>query len=600
MSLADELLADLEEGGEEEELVEEAEKDGDAIDDIEEVDESMAELDYSRVTAIARFPPSLTSILLLLTGMVGQAAGLNPVQAADGASGGGDGDGARRGPRPRRRRPRVSHHRRGQRPPPSLPSTRVSQGELGWQANNVSAEIDGEIATIHKFTRDKYKKRFPELESLVPNPLEYMALAAEMGNAVLEKSTDKDLLSSILLPATVIVVSVTATTTKGEDLSEDELAAVSEACQMARDLQDARVRLFQFVESRMGFVAPNLSAVAGSAGAAKLIGVAGGLTDLSKMPACNILVLGAQKRTLSGFSSTAVLPHAGFVYYSPLVQGLPPDLRSKGARLLAAKCALAARVDSVHASPDGEAGRELLAEIQKKVEKMLEPPPVKKVKALPKPLDQSSKKRGGRRARKNKERLGLTEMRKKANRVSFGDLEEDVIQTDIGFSLGQIKRGPLPLLLLPPSPSLTAERPGLQAGRGRRCEAPWWTTSPGPACPSCCRRRWRGPITGRRRWCGAWGARWGRGRPAPAAPPPCAPRRRRGRPPPSPSRPSRASRSSTPTPTRRRFAHHQTPTLPFTFHSALFQVDEANAKYFANTSSFLKVKTPLPGGKKDA
>ena len=54
-----------------------------------------------------------------------------------------------------------------------------------------------------------------------------------------------------------------------------------------------------------------------------ITGVAGGLTNLSKMPACNILVLGAQKKMLSGFSSTAVLPHTGFIYYSDMVQARP-------------------------------------------------------------------------------------------------------------------------------------------------------------------------------------------------------------------------------------------------------------------------------------
>lgn len=54
-----------------------------------------------------------------------------------------------------------------------------------------------------------------------------------------------------------------------------------------------------------------------------LLGVAGGPTNLSKMPACNILLLGAQKRTLSGFSTTAILPHTGFIYYSEFVQKMP-------------------------------------------------------------------------------------------------------------------------------------------------------------------------------------------------------------------------------------------------------------------------------------
>ena len=34
-------------------------------------------------------------------------------------------------------------------------------------------------------------------------------------------------------------------------------------------------------------------------------------------------VLGAQKKTLSGFSSATVLPHTGLVYYSEIVQNVP-------------------------------------------------------------------------------------------------------------------------------------------------------------------------------------------------------------------------------------------------------------------------------------
>jgi len=54
------------------------------------------------------------------------------------------------------------------------------------------------------------------------------------------------------------------------------------------------------------------------------LGVAGGLTKLSKIPACNVLVLGSQKTTLSGFSQVATLPHTGFIYYSDIVQDTPP------------------------------------------------------------------------------------------------------------------------------------------------------------------------------------------------------------------------------------------------------------------------------------
>ena len=48
------------------------------------------------------------------------------------------------------------------------------------------------------------------------------------------------------------------------------------------------------------------------------------MTNLAKMPACNVLLVGAQKKTLQGFSSTQILPHTGFIYYSDMVQKTPP------------------------------------------------------------------------------------------------------------------------------------------------------------------------------------------------------------------------------------------------------------------------------------
>ncbi len=50
------------------------------------------------------------------------------------------------------------------------------------------------------------------------------------------------------------------------------------------------VQILQFVESRMSSIAPNLSLIVGSEIAAKLMGLAGGLHALSRMPACNIQV----------------------------------------------------------------------------------------------------------------------------------------------------------------------------------------------------------------------------------------------------------------------------------------------------------------------
>jgi len=50
------------------------------------------------------------------------------------------------------------------------------------------------------------------------------------------------------------------------------------------------VQIFMYVSSRMNVLAPNLSAIVGTTTAAKLLGVAGGLAALAKMPSCNVHV----------------------------------------------------------------------------------------------------------------------------------------------------------------------------------------------------------------------------------------------------------------------------------------------------------------------
>lgn len=187
------------------------------------------------------------------------------------------------------------------------------------EANNLIVEIESEINIIHKYCTDHYSKRFPELESLVPSALDYINTAQALGNDLEASKIDGlDFLPS----ATKMVVSVTASTTQGEILDQSETDLLNEACKMATDLTEAKIKIFQYVESRMSFIAPNLSIIIGASSAAKIMGIAGGLTILSKMPACNILLLGAQKRTLTGFSSTSILPHTGYIYFSDLVQVL--------------------------------------------------------------------------------------------------------------------------------------------------------------------------------------------------------------------------------------------------------------------------------------
>lgn len=178
--------------------------------------------------------------------------------------------------------------------------------------------------------------------------------------------------------------------------------------------------------------------ITGASIAAKLMGLAGGLTNLSKMPSCNLQSLGSTRKTLAGFSTTSIMPHTGLVYQSEIVQNTAPDFRKNAATYVANKCTLAARIDAAHSYPDGSMGREFRDKIERALDKRQEPPPVKFVKPLPAPIDQPQKRRGGKRVRKLKERLVITDLRKQANRLNFGDIEDDAYQNDLGFTTGQM------------------------------------------------------------------------------------------------------------------------------------------------------------------
>lgn len=301
--------------------------------------------------------------------------------------------------------------------------------------NQLSVDIENEIVIVHNFIKDKYKLKFQELESLVHHPIDYACVVKKIGN-----ETDLALvdLADLLPSAIIMVVSVTALTTKGSALPEDVLQKVLEACDRALDLDSARKKVLEFVESKMGSIAPNLSAIVGSAVAAKLMGTAGGLSALAKMPACNVQVLGHKRKNLAGFSSATSQSRVGYLEQTEIYQSTPPGLQARAGRLVAAKSTLAARVDATRGDPLGISGKAFREEIRKKIEKWQEPPPARQPKPLPVPDSEPKKRRGGRRLRKMKERYQVTDMRKLANRMAFGTPEESSLGDGLGEGYGML------------------------------------------------------------------------------------------------------------------------------------------------------------------
>ncbi|KIO28902.1 hypothetical protein M407DRAFT_21979 [Tulasnella calospora MUT 4182] len=302
------------------------------------------------------------------------------------------------------------------------------------KANNLSVDIDNEILIVHKFIRDTYGPKFPELHQLVPDPNMFIRAVRVIGN---EAELPRGKLTGALPPAIVMTVTIAATTTKGTPLPDAVWQALVRACDLADRLEEARKKIFSYVRSRMSALAPNLTAIVGSTCAAKLLGVAGGLSALAKMPACNIAVLGVQKKIVAGFSTATQNRHSGFLAQSDLIQETPSDYRQKAQRTLAAKVALSARMD-LQPGNNGSFGRQQREKVAKHIEKLAEPPPAKVVKALPVPDDGPKKRRGGKKARKAKEAYAQTELRKLQNRMAFGEAEVEVGAFDETKGLGML------------------------------------------------------------------------------------------------------------------------------------------------------------------
>ncbi|TMW87037.1 hypothetical protein EJD97_020511 [Solanum chilense] len=312
---------------------------------------------------------------------------------------------------------------------------------LIMDCNALLIDIENEISTIHNFIRDKYRLKFPELESLVYHPIDYARVVKRIGNEIDMTLVD---LEGLLPSAVIMVVSVTASTTSGKPLPQDALHKTLEACDRALSIDSAKKKVVDFVESRMGFIAPNLSAVVGSAVAAKLIATAGGLSSLVNIPADCINLLGAKTNfnNLAGFSFSTAMFGGCYIKETDIIQSTPPSLRKQAYGLLADKCILAARVDFARGDPTGQYGTSLKGIILKKMEKLQELPPAKQPKPLPVPLDSNAykKKRGGSRKRKRSKRYEITERQKLVNRIKFGVAEESSLGDGLGQGYGMLSQ----------------------------------------------------------------------------------------------------------------------------------------------------------------
>lgn len=320
----------------------------------------------------------------------------------------------------------------------TLVSTR-NDFELITRSNDLISDIIIHQNRVSKFIKDLYAERFPELESLLPDVKEYVRTVRCLGN---ETDITKVELDKVLPGHTAMIVRIGASTTTGSPMSAERMKSTLEGCDEYDQLEAARESILQYIESRMVYVAPNMSHLVGTHIAAKLVSAAGGLDKLSCMSANAVRVLGVQKKTLGGLSAATQIKHVGYLQECQILKDCPVDVRKQATRVLAGKVTLAARVDAQGARQGVvTVGAELKEEVMSQMSRLVAPPPPRQLKALPVPhtgAEGKSTKRGGELARKKKAQSKMTELGKQQKRLAFGEIKDEGINDIMGADLGLV------------------------------------------------------------------------------------------------------------------------------------------------------------------
>ncbi len=244
--------------------------------------------------------------------------------------------------------------------------------------------------------REWYSIHFPELDDLVPDHAQYVKLVAELGHR--ENFTKENIMKLGIPEAKAERIAKAAKDSMGADLSDFDIEPIKTIARLAMEMSELRRRLAGYIEAVMREVAPNITALVGSLLGARLISLAGSLEELAKMPASTIQVLGAEKALFRALRTGGRPPKHGVIFQYPDVHRSPRWQRGKIARTLAAKLAIAAKVDAFTGRFIGDKLREELRKRIEEIKKVYAKPPARKpVETRPPRPPRRKEKRGKKR-----------------------------------------------------------------------------------------------------------------------------------------------------------------------------------------------------------
>jgi nucleolar protein 56 len=210
------------------------------------------------------------------------------------------------------------------------------------QSINTLDETDKIINGISSRVREWYGLHFPELDNIIDSIIGYSQIVLAGKRQNLSKKVFED---AGFPDSKIEMLSVISEKSRGGDISEENLSLVKSLAKQILELHELRKKIENHVETQMNKIAPNISAILGPSVGARILARAGSLKRLASMPASTIQVLGAEKALFRSLKTGAPPPKHGLLFQHALVHASPRWQRGKIARAIAAKAAIAARVD---------------------------------------------------------------------------------------------------------------------------------------------------------------------------------------------------------------------------------------------------------------
>jgi len=272
--------------------------------------------------------------------------------------------------------------------------------QLAIQAIRAVDDIDRTVNLFAARLREWYSLHFPELDELVREHEDYIRIVAELGHR--ENISKEKLVKLGFSEGKAEKIAEAARKSIGADLSDFDIKPIQTLASIALELYKLRGELTEYITAVMKEVAPNITALVGPLLGARLLSLAGGLDELARLPASTIQVLGAEKALFRALRTGGKPPKHGVIFQYPDIHRSPRWQRGKIARALAAKLAIAAKVDAFTGRYIGDV---LVQQLRKRIEeikKLYAKPPVRKKRVEEKAAP--PRRRGPRRRRRGRRR----------------------------------------------------------------------------------------------------------------------------------------------------------------------------------------------------